>query len=129
MIVVAAAVVRDGRVLAARRHRAPVGWEFPGGKVEPGESGPQALRREIAEELGVRIDVGVQLGESRTADGGVCLQLYRAALRGPAPQRSTDHDRLAWWGPDELDGQDWLALDRPLLPAVVAALAAPGMSG
>ncbi len=59
--VVAAVVRRGGRILVTRRH--PDGerggqWEFPGGKVEPGESEPEALAREIREELGCAIEVG-----------------------------------------------------------------------
>ncbi|MFM7212080.1 MAG: NUDIX domain-containing protein, partial [Actinomycetota bacterium] len=59
-VVVAAAILRDGRYLAARRTRpawAAGRWEFPGGKVEPGETEQQALVREIREELGVEIEV------------------------------------------------------------------------
>ena len=58
--VVGAAIFRDGRVLAARRTAPPVTagrWEFPGGKVEPGEQAEDALVREIAEELGCRVEV------------------------------------------------------------------------
>jgi 8-oxo-dGTP diphosphatase len=54
-VVVGAAIVRDGLVLAAHRRRPPVGWEFPGGKVEAGETIEQALRRELVEEIGVTI--------------------------------------------------------------------------
>ena len=63
-IVVAAAIERDGRYLAARRTR-PTDvaglWEFPGGKVEPGETEEEALVREIREELGVEIAVGERI--------------------------------------------------------------------
>jgi len=58
--VVGAAIIRDGRVLAARRTSpaAAAGrWEFPGGKVEPGETREAALVREVAEELGCRVEV------------------------------------------------------------------------
>ena len=66
--VVAAALIRDRTVLAARRRR-PDGWEFPGGKVEPGEADGQALRRECSEELGVEVAVGPWRGAA-TGGGG-----------------------------------------------------------
>lgn len=116
-VVVGAAIVRDGRVLAARR-TAPASaagrWEFPGGKVEPGESDADSLLREIDEELGVEITVeGWLAGEQPVGD----LYLLRVALatlvRGePTP---TEHDRVRWLGADELDEVDWLEADRPFL--------------
>lgn len=62
--VVAAVIERDGCVLICQRkrdHRHPLKWEFPGGKVEPGESPPSALARELAEELSVRADIGPEI--------------------------------------------------------------------
>ena len=64
-MIVAAAIVHDGRVLACERAAPPEvagRWEFPGGKVEPGETDAQALARECAEELGVRVAVGARVG-------------------------------------------------------------------
>jgi 8-oxo-dGTP diphosphatase len=114
--VVAAAIVREGRVLAARRRRPLVGWEFPGGKLEPGESEPEALRREIAEELGVPISVGARLGDA--TDTRIHLVLYRAGLRGGEPRARADHDALRWLAAAELDDLDWLSIDRQLLDRV-----------
>ena len=62
--VVAAILEREGRVLIGRRQPAqahPLKWEFPGGKVEPGESPPQALTRELEEELGIREAAGEEI--------------------------------------------------------------------
>ena len=64
-LIVGAAIVVDGRVLACERAEPPEmagGWEFPGGKAEPGESDVDALTRECEEELGVHIEVGEQVG-------------------------------------------------------------------
>ena len=64
-VIVAAVIITDGRVLACERSAPPEvagRWEFPGGKVEPGETDPQALARECAEELGVRVEVGDRVG-------------------------------------------------------------------
>jgi 8-oxo-dGTP diphosphatase len=121
--VVAAAIVRDGQVLAARRSRPPAlvgGWEFPGGKVEHGESDEGALARECAEELGVRIAVCAHLGTA--SDPRIDLVLYAATLLGGEPLAGTDHDELSWSRPDELDAVAWLPIDRELVPAVVALL-------
>jgi 8-oxo-dGTP diphosphatase len=123
LVVVGAAIVRAGRVLAARRS-APAavagGWEFPGGKVEPGESDVAALVRECREELGVDIRVGQLLGVG--APGGVMLRVYRASLVGGEPRPLQDHDELRWLAADELATVAWLPADRPLLPAVRALL-------
>jgi 8-oxo-dGTP diphosphatase len=121
--VVAAAIVRDGRVLAARRSQPPAlagGWEFPGGKVEHGESDEDALVRECAEELGARITVGALVGAA--SDGRIDLVLHVATLAGGEPMAGADHDELSWVAPDELDAVAWLPIDRQLVPAVVALL-------
>lgn len=123
MRVVAAAIVRDGQVLAARRSRPSAlsgGWEFPGGKVERAESDEDALVRECVEELGVRIAVGSRVGTA--SDGRIDLVLYAATLAGGEPVAGADHDELAWPGADELDAVAWLPIDRELVPAVVALL-------
>ena len=94
--VVAAVIERDGLVLACRRRadRSAGGlWEFPGGKIEPGETAEQALRREIAEELGVEIRVVGELTADVTVVGGRSIRLVclRATLLNAAPESSTDH--------------------------------------
>jgi 8-oxo-dGTP diphosphatase len=125
-VVVGAAIVRDGRVLAARRSAPPElagGWEFPGGKVEPGESEPSALMRECREELGVRVTVGELLGSAPLSRGFV-LHVYLAALVAGEPRPLQDHDELRWLAADELDSVDWLPAERPALAAVAALLAA-----
>ena len=120
LLVVAAVIEHDGRLLACRRapHKDAAGrWEFPGGKVEPGETPEAALERELREELDARIQVGRLL--DRTVTGRVDLACYAARLAGPPPVGSTDHDALRWLRPDELAGLDWADADRP----VVALLA------
>ncbi|CAM5523682.1 (deoxy)nucleoside triphosphate pyrophosphohydrolase [Leifsonia shinshuensis] len=122
--VVAAVIVRDGAVLACRRapHKDAAGrWEFPGGKVEPGEAPAEALRRELREELGVEVRVGRLLDRSVT--GRVDLACYAATLLGDPPSASTDHDALEWRRTDDLAGLDWADADRPVV-AVLGALAA-----
>jgi 8-oxo-dGTP diphosphatase len=118
--VVAAVIVDGDRVLVCRRGpgTADAGkWEFPGGKVERGESAAQALRREIREELGVDVHVGEVLRSDVTdvAGRGIRLTCLRATLTGPRPDASTDHDQLAWVRPAELSALDWAAPDLPMV--------------
>jgi 8-oxo-dGTP diphosphatase len=127
VLVVAAAVLVGGRVLAARRVRPAAlagGWEFPGGKVEAGESEPAALARELEEELAVRVTVGARLGAA--SDERIRLVLYAAGLDGGEPVAGPDHDELRWLGADELDDLDWLPIDRELLLPVRALLQRTG---
>lgn len=122
-IVVGAAVVRDGRVLAARRTRpaqAAGRWELPGGGVEDGEDEATALARECREELALEVVVGPPVGEEVPLPGGRTLRIRLCTTDGePIP---SEHDALAWVGPDELDDLDWLDADRHVLPALAAAL-------
>jgi len=118
---VVAGVVSDGpHVLACRRRAdrdAGGRWEFPGGKVEPGESAAEALRRELREELSIDVEVLGPLTTDDTRVGKRIIRLtcLRVRLTGPRPERSTDHDRLAWLSPGELSGLEWA---EPDLPAV-----------
>jgi 8-oxo-dGTP diphosphatase len=121
--VVGAALVRDDRVLAARRAQPPRlagGWEFPGGKVEVGESNVAALSRELREELGVDVAIGAELGA--VSDESIQLTLYAATLIDGEPQPLQDHDELRWLSADELDDVAWLPIDAALLPVVAALL-------
>jgi 8-oxo-dGTP diphosphatase len=116
VIVVGAAVLRDGRVLACRRTGPPdlAGcWEFPGGKVESGESDRQALVRELAEELQVRTVVGERLGPDVPIGDTAVLRVHLATIDGD-PQL-LDHDAHRWLSADELGDVPWLAVDLPVV--------------
>lgn len=129
--VVGAAVIDGDRVLVAQRSGGPFDgqWEFPGGKVEPGESDLAALVRECAEELGVGIRPEVFLGEA-LLDGVVgggqpgtsTLRVWSARLAEGRPV-AREHAELRWVGAAELEDLDWIRADRPLLPAVRRLLA------
>jgi mutator protein MutT len=116
--VVAAAVVRHGRVLGARRTRpaAAAGrWELPGGKVDPGESPEAAVVREVREELACEVRVTDRLEGRQPVGDGLELRVLLAELVAGEPVPS-EHDALRWLAPEELDAVDWLEPDRPFLP-------------
>ncbi|GAB3751791.1 NUDIX domain-containing protein [Microlunatus parietis] len=131
-LVVAAAIlddpVRPRRLLAARRSRPAElagRWEFPGGKVEPGEAPIDALVREIVEELGVMIELGTELSDGTPwmITPAWRLRVWtatRADGREPAPADS--HDQLRWLGRAELATVDWLPPDRPAVRLLGALL-------
>jgi 8-oxo-dGTP diphosphatase len=122
--VVAAAIVREGSVLVARR-TAPAAlagkWELPGGKVQPGETQQAALRREIAEELGLVLTVGERIGDPLELPDGAILRCYAAVTDGAAPTLA-EHDELRWVVPGELESIDWLPADRLLMGALEQVL-------
>lgn len=113
-VVVAAAIERDGRYLAARRTQpdwAAGRWEFPGGKVESGESEVDALVREIREELGVEIAVGARVPGEWPLHDDLVLHLYVAKLIDGDPQPLDHHDELRWITPEEFVEVAWLESD------------------
>ncbi len=118
VLVVGAAVVRHGRVLATRRTNPPEAagkWEFPGGKVEVGEQPEEAVVREIREELGCEVRVTGMLAGAQDVKPGYTLRVAVAELAGGEPVPH-EHDALRWLGPEELDQVAWLAPDLPFLP-------------
>lgn len=107
MIVVAAGVIeRGGRFLLAQRgegRHLAFKWEFPGGKLEPGEQPEEALERELREELGVCTRAGRILDAVATRDSGreILLLFYRAAILSGEPQ-PLDCRAVRWALPEEL---------------------------
>jgi 8-oxo-dGTP diphosphatase len=121
--VVGAALVRtdaDGvrRVLVSRRtapaHLAGY-WEFPGGKVDPGESDADALVRELREELHVEAAVEDRLGEDLLIGETAVLRVYLARLLSDGEPALVDHDEHRWLAAGELDDVAWIPVDLPLV--------------
>ena len=125
-VVAAVLVDRRGQVLIAQR---PPGkwqagrWEFPGGKLEPGETEAAAVRRELAEELGIRVDAAERLADITHdyPDRRVAIGLW-LVLRHEGEPVGLDGQALRWVTPDSLETCDLLEADLPMLPALRAAL-------
>lgn len=119
MVVTCALIERGDRVLVAQRppgRELALKWEFPGGKVEPGETAPAALARELREELGIDVEVGPEVA-AVTHDYGrvvILLRAFRCLLRGGEP-RPHEHAALRWCAPAELAALDLAAADRPIV--------------
>lgn len=116
---VGAAILQGGTCLVAQRGAAmstPLKWEFPGGKLEPGEDPRAALAREIREELALEIEVGEWLGRGESVDGGRTIELdvYAAAVVS-GEVRLAEHRRYGWFAAHEIDGLDWAPADVPVL--------------
>ena len=125
--VIANSLVRPTRVLAARRRDVPLAdgpWEFPGGKVEPGETPRDALVRELREELGIEATIADEIDEPRCGwviSESLRLRLFLAET-ADTPRPGSDHDEVVWLDLDQLESVHWMQGDREALPAVGAAM-------
>jgi 8-oxo-dGTP diphosphatase len=107
-------LIRDGegRCLVLRRAMSSKGnpgkWDFPGGKVDPGESIDQSARREVLEETGLEIAIGRVMGaaESESPSNRVAYLILEGHVQSNAVQLSTEHEDYAWVEPGELARMD-----------------------
>lgn len=127
LYVVGAAIFdAQGRCLITQRSQTMSNallWEFPGGKVEDGESPQQALRREILEELNLEVEVGRWLGQgqAKTPRRLIILDVYAATcLSGTLHLK--EHAQAVWEHPTQLDRYEWAQADIPIVAALMSAM-------
>lgn len=114
---VVAAVIHNGdKILACRRNAEKTAggkWEFPGGKIESGESAPEALARELAEELDLQsVSIGRLLSKSTHLGTSPAIELSCYWVDAPQqPTQSSDHDLFRWCTAKELSALDWAEAD------------------
>jgi 8-oxo-dGTP diphosphatase len=119
LYVVGAVIVENGKILCAQRgptKSLPLKWEFPGGKIEEGESPQEALRREVNEEMGCEIEIGEQVEHTvyEYDFGMVHLTTYYCKLLKGKPVL-TEHVSIKWLSPNELKSLDWAPADIPAI--------------
>jgi 8-oxo-dGTP diphosphatase len=119
VLVAAGVLEREGRILAARRKRGSHlegRWEFPGGKIEPGESPEHCLVRELAEEIGVRVQPRgiLEVVFHQYPEKSVLLLFYRCDLLEGEP-RAIECDEVRWVPLVELAALDWAPADVPFV--------------
>jgi 8-oxo-dGTP diphosphatase len=123
-IVTAAVIEKDGKILIARRKKGDQlenKWEFPGGKLEPGESPQDGLKRELREEFGVEADVGGYIGSSRFTYRHLAIELlaYRV-IRVSGDFEVKDHEEIRWVPPEDLDSYDFSEADLPIVQKILS---------
>lgn len=117
------------RLLAARRTSPPALaglWEFPGGKVESGETCEAGLLRELTEELGIEAELGAEIegpiDQGWKLSGPAAMRVWLARITEGTPEPLEDHDELRWLelGGELVDHVPWIPADLPIVEAIVA---------
>ncbi len=122
VFVVAGAIVKDGKVFAAQRGnkgKTAFKFEFPGGKIEPGETPEQALARELREELSINVEVHELITAIVDEYEDIILHIdtYRCTLISGTPTLS-EHIAMAWSNKEELDNLEFSPADKPTLEKI-----------
>jgi len=117
--VTAALITHSNKILSVRRsadkHLAGY-WEFPGGKLEEGETLEACLKRELEEELGINACIGDYIGQSTYDYGNKLIRLHAFMVPVNSVEMSlTDHDKSKWLSFDELDDVEWAPADIPIV--------------
>lgn len=122
--VVAAVIKKDAKVFATQRGYGEFkdGWEFPGGKIEPGETPQEALKREIKEELDANIEVGelIDIVEYDYPNFHLSMQCFWCELKGNKIELK-EHESARWLELDskELESVEWLSADRGVIEKII----------
>lgn len=122
--VVGAIIVENGKILCAQRGNEKAlanMWEFPGGKIESDETPREALIREIAEELLIKVEVNSEIFEETSYDydfGRVHLTTFICLLKKGRP-RLTEHHQIKWLAPSELNSIEWAPADNPVVKKII----------
>jgi len=113
--VTAAVIEKDGRILIAKRRKGDLHggrWEFPGGKIDLGETPEECLERELREELGIEAEIGEEICRTSFSYMLVPLELIVFSARHVSGEfRALDHDEIKWVTPAELDKFDFVKAD------------------
>jgi len=136
LTVVAAIIEHEGKILACQRRRGgrfELMWEFPGGKIEPGETPEQALERELREELGVNAKIGREILRSQYSyvEMREPIELIFFAATVAAEQiENKEFEQVMWRTPESLPEMNFLAADRELIEKLASgAIRLPGDKG
>ena len=126
LVVVAAVIESRGRILACQRRKNDafgLKWEFPGGKVQPGEQPAQALARELKEELGVEAAIGAECFRTRHRYSELTREIELIFFTAQADEqnmRNLAFEQMRWVRPEDLPKLDFLPADREFLAKLAA---------
>lgn len=121
LVVVAAVIESHGRILACQRRKNDafgLKWEFPGGKLKPDETPPQALARELREELGVDAQIGPEIYRTRHRYAELAREIeliFFQALADESQIQNQAFEQMRWVRPDELSALDFLPADQEFI--------------
>ena len=117
--VTAAVIEKDGKILIAQRRKGSTlggKWEFPGGKVEPGETAEACLKRELKEEFDVESEVGKFIIASRFRYCLVPIELLAYRVKHLSGEfKVNEHEEIRWVDPTELGSYDFMPADKPIV--------------
>jgi len=117
--VVCGIIIKEGKILAAQRSETmplPLKWEFPGGKLKPGESEEEALKRELLEELNITVALDTRLTPNPYDYGHIKIELIPIVghyLDGEIILR--EHLQIGWFAAKDLPNLDWAPADLPIV--------------